>query len=128
MNPCLTSDGTQRNHLAMIRGRRTSGQAPGRMLRSWRKHHGLSIEAAATRMGVTRQTYARWEKGRKPPGFDTWVRIDDITDGQVPWHVFAKPSFATTIARIISRSPLPITARQSATAEESHEPEPAAPI
>lgn len=107
MNPGLTSAGTQRTHAAMIHGRRSSGQAPGRMLRSWRRRHGLTIEGAASRMSVTRQTYARWEGGRKPPGFDTWVRIDDITEGEVPWHVFAKPSFAATIDRVIRRSPPP---------------------
>lgn len=45
------------------------------MIREARLQAGLSQEALAERIGVPRQSIARWERGAVEPGFDTVRRL-----------------------------------------------------
>jgi transcriptional regulator with XRE-family HTH domain len=47
----------------------------GEVIREARLLAGLSQEALAKRVGVPRQSIARWERGTVEPGFDTVRRL-----------------------------------------------------
>ncbi len=47
----------------------------GEVIREARLLAGLSQEGLAERMGVPRQSVARWERGAVEPGFDTVRRL-----------------------------------------------------
>lgn len=52
-------------------------------LRKWRKSKGLTLEAAAQRVGTTRQVWWGWEQGRRRPNATFMPRVRKVTCGQV---------------------------------------------
>lgn len=49
-------------------------------IRALRKKRGLSQDALAARLNVTRQTISNWETGRSFPDLDTVVRLSEILE------------------------------------------------
>jgi transcriptional regulator with XRE-family HTH domain len=47
------------------------------LLRAWRTREGLTINAAATRVGAGWKEYREWETGPGRPGIDAAKRIAD---------------------------------------------------
>jgi len=52
--------------------------SPAQALRAARERSGLNITEAAERLGVSRQSFSRWENGHLAPAPD---RIQQIVDG-----------------------------------------------
>lgn len=52
-------------------------------LRNWRVSQSLSHEAAGELVGVTRQCWFDWEKGKRTPGYCYMIRLYVLTDGTV---------------------------------------------
>ncbi|MCC8357907.1 MAG: helix-turn-helix domain-containing protein, partial [Oscillospiraceae bacterium] len=50
----------------------------GEKLHKLRKQHGLSQEALAEKMTVTRQTISKWELGQSMPDLDFVAQLSDI--------------------------------------------------
>lgn len=48
-------------------------------LKAWRDANGLTIPEAATRVGVERATWWRWENGIRPVGIDSVKRVASVT-------------------------------------------------
>lgn len=52
-------------------------------LETWMRVHGVSIEAMADLIGVSRMTVYRWIRGSNRPTWDALQRISKVTGGQV---------------------------------------------
>lgn len=52
-------------------------------LRRWRKRAGLAVEPLAHKLGVSRSTYIRWERGEHEPGVSDVMRMEAIHPGLV---------------------------------------------
>lgn len=55
----------------------------GSKIRFLRERKGLSLEAAAARIGVSRQQWHQWETGKRHPRIDTLERIAGALDMSV---------------------------------------------
>jgi DNA-binding XRE family transcriptional regulator len=67
----------------------------GRKLTKYRELRDLTKEDMATRLGVSPNTYGRYEKGEFEPKVDQWEKMADILN--VPWMPWRKrpmPSFS----------------------------------
>ncbi|SRR5258705_8911439 len=56
----------------------------GRLLRAWRLAHGVSQRRLTELLDVHRRTPHEWEWGAKIPSLTSAVRIDSLTEGNVP--------------------------------------------
>lgn len=63
-------------------------ELPKSKLRCWRLAEGLSVVAAAARIGVSRQTWHAWERGDNIPPGAMMRRLFDLTGGQVTANDF----------------------------------------
>ena len=59
-------------------------------MRKWRKKADLSQEAAAALVSVDQSTWARWERGTVQPSLDQAVRIQEISKGEMPVHMWKR--------------------------------------
>ena len=59
---------------------RASNEHP---LRKWRKSKGLTLEAAAEKVGTSRHVWSDWERGRRRPSPSFMPRVRALTGGAV---------------------------------------------
>jgi len=52
-------------------------------LRKWRKSKGLTLEAAAAKVGTSRHVWSDWERGRRTPSKEFMPRVRELTGGIV---------------------------------------------
>jgi len=57
-------------------------------LRSWRKAQGLTLAAAAQRIGTSRQVWGEWERGQHRPGPTLMPKVRALTGGVITADVF----------------------------------------
>ncbi len=50
-------------------------------LSGWREETGLSLEAVAAPLGVSRQTICNWEAGRSEPKLSQLVELERLAGG-----------------------------------------------
>lgn len=53
-------------------------EALGRLIRSFRKHAGLSLQECAARIGVTHSTLSRFERGERTIAPETLARFSRV--------------------------------------------------
>jgi DNA-binding XRE family transcriptional regulator len=62
------------------------------LLSAWRKRSGRSQWDIARAIGVRQATLSDWERGSKHPHIDNALRIEEISNGEVPvrsWRTVA---------------------------------------
>lgn len=52
-------------------------------LRKWRKDQQLTLEAAAAKVGTSRQVWSDWERGRRRPDGHFMPKVRTLTGGKV---------------------------------------------
>ena len=57
--------------------------APSHPLRAWRESRGKTLAWCAAKVGVTRQAWSDWERGRRIPNKTYMPKIKDITGGAI---------------------------------------------
>lgn len=65
--------------------------APDHPLRTWRKAAGLTLEAAAEKVGTSRQVWSDWERGRRRPDANFMPKVRAVTEGKVSADDFYPP-------------------------------------
>lgn len=56
---------------------------PEHPLRKWRKEAKLTLEAAAAKVGTSRQVWSDWERGRRRPDGNFMPKVRAVTGGKV---------------------------------------------
>ena len=64
----------------------------GEALKKWRDSKGWTQTDAAERVGVTQGCFASWEIGRAFPDLGNALRVDKVSEGEVPASLAAKRS------------------------------------
>lgn len=67
----------------------------GERLRAWREVASKTQRACADAVGVSQGAWADWEADRRQPQVSTAFAIEELTKGEVPARIFAKPRHAT---------------------------------
>ena len=60
-------------------------------LRTWHKTAGLTLEAAAAKVGTSRQVWSDWERGRRKPDASFMPKVRSVTGGKVSADDFYPP-------------------------------------
>jgi transcriptional regulator with XRE-family HTH domain len=75
----------------------------GAALRRWRVAEKLSMDQAAWRVGVTAPVWSAWETGAKRPAFENALRLEELTDGTVPFEAWCYgPALFDVLRRVVA--------------------------
>lgn len=84
----------------------------GEYLTTWRKLQGLTVQQVAERVGVTRQTIARLERGDTTVGLDIFLGVANAL-GQLDRVRLSVDPYETEVGRIRADAVLPRRVRHS---------------